>query len=652
LDQVKLGTSTGNPNAKVYTNWFGAKPDQSADASGAMTACLDGMPLAGGVIESLPGDYLIQNSILVRGNTKRFIRFCGATGMGGATDVQVSTRLIYNGAANGTVIKAVQARDFEFFSFAIRSGGATIANGIDVDGPPASTNLPGSSNMIIREVYIEGTNTGPAPLTYQTSGIQIGKVRGDVDLITLYNCFIRGCLNGVSILGTQSRGNRIYDTTINACKYGIQLADPVLAVGGQGVVVHGTNFSANYVTIDLAGNIEGADVRINAAGGPYNFVACTSENSYRFLYTTFSATAGGPLVIRDSRLVVRNVTGGWDYTTGNPAPNITGGYIIYHAGGPLILEGNDFGAATPPAGSSWKIVVGSNNSEWGHPVIDIGNNYPIDNPIYIERTGSSVWATRLSFGNRVYDPSGQPAGQGIYRGVNDLLSEYNTNNRLLIGGLSQLSSRRNIFGTDPTPVPLGYSVRGTATFTSATAVLVALGTIVRGTDNVTLYKCIKPHLSETGLRPTTGTSGWQSFWAAEGTFRTVTDGAITSGSATLTSATAAFTSADVSKQVSISGAGPAGATLITTILTFVNATTVTVATAASTTVSGATVTIDGNTTWAAGQWYEPIEPDNNYFLTFGANVNQPFWWTAKTPSSFVINTTPAVTASVNWHLKR
>lgn len=70
--------------------------------------------------------------------------------------------------------------------------------------------------------------------------------------------------------------------------------------------------------------------------------------------------------------------------------------------------------------------------------------------------------------------------------------------------------------------------------------------------------------------------------------RTVTDGAITSGAAVLTSATAAFTAADVGRQVIVMGAGASGVPLHATIQTYTNSTTVSLTAAAGTTVSGAT----------------------------------------------------------------
>lgn len=80
-------------------------------------------------------------------------------------------------------------------------------------------------------------------------------------------------------------------------------------------------------------------------------------------------------------------------------------------------------------------------------------------------------------------------------------------------------------------------------------------------------------------------------YGAKGDLRTVTDGAISGGLLTLSSATATFTSADVGKQIQISGAGTAGATLYSTITSVTSPTVAILALGASTTVSGATVKI-------------------------------------------------------------
>ncbi|CAN7647734.1 right-handed parallel beta-helix repeat-containing protein [Paraburkholderia terricola] len=68
---------------------------------------------------------------------------------------------------------------------------------------------------------------------------------------------------------------------------------------------------------------------------------------------------------------------------------------------------------------------------------------------------------------------------------------------------------------------------------------------------------------------------------------TLTDGSIASGTAAFSSASAAFTAADVGKAVIVTGAGASGAALTTTITAYVSAGQVTLGANASTTVSGA-----------------------------------------------------------------
>jgi hypothetical protein len=76
-----------------------------------------------------------------------------------------------------------------------------------------------------------------------------------------------------------------------------------------------------------------------------------------------------------------------------------------------------------------------------------------------------------------------------------------------------------------------------------------------------------------------------------GTIRTVTDAAISNSSSTLTSATAAFTSADVGLAVAVTGAGAGGTIMNATILGVTNSTTVSLDTNSSATVSAATAKI-------------------------------------------------------------
>lgn len=74
-------------------------------------------------------------------------------------------------------------------------------------------------------------------------------------------------------------------------------------------------------------------------------------------------------------------------------------------------------------------------------------------------------------------------------------------------------------------------------------------------------------------------------WIDDGFSRRVRDAAMTAGSATLSSATAAFTAADVGRAVQVWRAGTNGGKLITTIAAYVSATEVTLAAAAIRTVA-------------------------------------------------------------------
>jgi hypothetical protein len=79
-------------------------------------------------------------------------------------------------------------------------------------------------------------------------------------------------------------------------------------------------------------------------------------------------------------------------------------------------------------------------------------------------------------------------------------------------------------------------------------------------------------------------------YGAVGNGKVVTDGAMTSGSATLTSATAGFVSGDVGKVIQVKGAGATGiTTLVTTITGYTNSTTVTLGASAAAAVTGAYV---------------------------------------------------------------
>lgn len=77
-------------------------------------------------------------------------------------------------------------------------------------------------------------------------------------------------------------------------------------------------------------------------------------------------------------------------------------------------------------------------------------------------------------------------------------------------------------------------------------------------------------------------------WAALARSRVITDAAMTSGQATLTSSAGAFTSADVGLMVQVNGAGASGGNLTVFISAVTNATTASLTANAGTTVSSAT----------------------------------------------------------------
>lgn len=92
------------------------------------------------------------------------------------------------------------------------------------------------------------------------------------------------------------------------------------------------------------------------------------------------------------------------------------------------------------------------------------------------------------------------------------------------------------------------------------------------------------------------TSRNSGVWKPAANIRTVADGAMTIGTTTLTSATANFVAGDVGRNVSVAGAGTAGAALLGTIKTVASSSSVTITAAAIATVSAVALTVyDGYT---------------------------------------------------------
>lgn len=147
-----------------------------------------------------------------------------------------------------------------------------------------------------------------------------------------------------------------------------------------------------------------------------------------------------------------------------------------------------------------------------------------------------------------------------------------------------------------TQIPTGFGGTGANNSTNATGDILSSGS----TNGTFLGRTLNAICT---LAPTmcTAALGYTSIaWygaACDGIFQSnqnfdqpSTNLSITSGTPNLTSSGSTFTSADVGKRIYVPGAGAAGAGLSTTILAFVSATQVTLATNASTTLSAVAAT--------------------------------------------------------------
>ena len=108
-------------------------------------------------------------------------------------------------------------------------------------------------------------------------------------------------------------------------------------------------------------------------------------------------------------------------------------------------------------------------------------------------------------------------------------------------------------------------------------------------------------------------------------------GAVSSGATAFAAAGAGFTSASVGKTIAIAGAGASGATLVTTIAAVSSSTAATLATAASTTVSGANFSYGTNNlgafqsaynALAAGTFSSLVVPDGKFLLNGAITLSQ------------------------------
>ena len=129
-------------------------------------------------------------------------------------------------------------------------------------------------------------------------------------------------------------------------------------------------------------------------------------------------------------------------------------------------------------------------------------------------------------------------------------------------------------------------------------------------------------------------------FGAKGNCVAGTGGAVSASGTAFTAGSAAFTSADAGKTIAIAGAGTGGATLVTTIAAYVSGTAVTLAAAASTTVSGTAFAYGTDDTaafqsaysaLAAGTFSSLIVPNKVYLVNGAITLNQQVMtgWTVR-----------------------
>lgn len=154
------------------------------------------------------------------------------------------------------------------------------------------------------------------------------------------------------------------------------------------------------------------------------------------------------------------------------------------------------------------------------------------------------------------------------------------------------------------------TLAGTETLTNKTLTSPVLNTSLSGTafldeddfasdaaDKVASQQSIKAYVDANSGRPA-GIKNVIDDFGATGDGIVLADAAITSGDATLTSATASFVAGDVGKLITVDGAGAAGAHLSTTIASINSSTSVELSVSAGTTVAGARCVYGTNDTTA------------------------------------------------------
>jgi hypothetical protein len=121
----------------------------------------------------------------------------------------------------------------------------------------------------------------------------------------------------------------------------------------------------------------------------------------------------------------------------------------------------------------------------------------------------------------------------------------------------------------------------------------------------------------------------------------VSDAAITSGAAALTSASNAWVAADASRAIIVRGAGVSGADLVTTILTYSSAGAVTLNANAGTTVTGAKSAWDARAADVANSHSPWVE------VAAYSNANRPTWTPGTVAAGSVDNSGSVAAFTIN-----
>lgn len=261
-----------------------------------------------------PGDYVITSTIFVSAS---HFAVLGASQTGGKGNTgPLGVRLLWNGPPGGVILQLSNSRDAEISNImcAVPSGFSAVA-GIDIDGD-------GSTNLLLQNVHVESLGGSLA------SGIRIGQTAPTgCDLHIFRRLFIRGCGDGMLIVGPQSKKNRIYDSQFLGSSFGIR------TLNGSFSLIN-PNFSSNTT-----------DISIGEVSDSISILDPMSENAQRFLVVGGAECAGLPIHILGGRLAHSNL-------------HLDGKFIIMSPAGPLFLIGVNF--ASGILSPNWKISASNN----------------------------------------------------------------------------------------------------------------------------------------------------------------------------------------------------------------------------------------------------------------------------------------------------